>query len=154
MKAWLLPIWMRERFATASAEAMDKAMSKQVARLTDSANSLYYRVQSIIEGHWWKVTPKWVFGIILLLLTTVIGLTIGCVHLYSENDKLRQEEWMYRYVRTCFTTDNAQKDLVNLERDFYRGSWQEQDSIKENIRWREQHYHLDKTFLHFYPTEE
>lgn len=135
-------------------KAMDKAMSKHVARLTDSANSLYYKVQSIIDGHWWKVTPKWVFGIILLLLTTVIGLTIGCTHLYNENEKLRQEEWMYRYLRTCFTTDKAQKDLVNLERDFYRGSWQEQDSIKDNIHWREQHYHLDKTFLHFYPTGE
>ncbi len=41
-----------------------------------------------------------------------------------------------------------------MECDFYRGAWQEQDGIKDNIRWREQHYGLDKTFLHFYPTEE
>ncbi len=52
------------------------------------------------------------------------------------------------------STEDLQKELINIECDFYRGSWQERDSIKDNIRWREQHYGLDKTFLHFYPTEE
>ena len=135
-------------------EAMSKAMSKQVARLTASADSLYYKVQSILDGHWWKVTPKWVWGIFLVLVTAVIGLAIGCTHLYNENDKLREEEWVYRYFRTSFQDDDGQKYLINTERDFYRGTWQEQDSIKDYIRWREQHYGLDKTFLHFYPTEE
>lgn len=135
-------------------EAMDKAMSRQVARLTDSANSLYYKVQSIINGQWWKATPKWVFGLIAFFIAAVAGLTILSTHFYNENQKLRKEEWMYRSLRTCFTDEKAQKDLVNLECDFYRGTWQEQDSIKDNIRWREQHYKLDKTFLHFYPTED
>lgn len=44
-------------------KAIDKAMSRQVARLTDSANTLYYKVlyykaQSIIDDYWWKVTPQ------------------------------------------------------------------------------------------------
>jgi len=63
-----------------------------VARLTDSANALYYKVQSIIKSHWWKNTPKWVFGITPLLPTTVINLTIGYTNLYNENNKLRQIE--------------------------------------------------------------
>ncbi|MCM1140623.1 MAG: hypothetical protein NC453_18790, partial [Muribaculum sp.] len=107
-----------------------------------------------IDGHWWKVTPKWVWGIFLALVAAVVGLTIGCTHLYNENDKLRQEEWMYRKTRTYFNTEELQKELMNMECDFYRGTWQEQDSIKDNIRWREKHFGIDKTFLHFYPTEE
>lgn len=135
-------------------KAMDKAMSKQVARLTDSANSLYYKVQSIIEGHWWKVTPKWVFGIILLLLSTVIGLTIGCAHLYNENEELRKTEWLYRGQRNGHISEEAQKLLINREKEFFTGSKHEQDSIKDNIRYWEHERGLDKMFLYFAPTEE
>ena len=135
-------------------KAMDKAMSRQVARLTDSANSLYYKVQSIIEGHWWKVTPKWVFGIILLLLTAVIGLTIGCTHLYNENEELHKIEWLYRSERILYHTDEEQKILLNKEKDFLKGTWQEQDSIKDRIRYFEIQRQLDKTYLYFYPSEE
>ena len=67
-----------------------QSMSKQVARLTDSANSLYYKVQSFIEGHWWKVTPKWVFGIILLVhfekfVNLLILFLDDCIHIFCHN---------------------------------------------------------------------
>ena len=114
-------------------KAMDEAMSKHVARLTDSANSLYYKVQSIIEGHWWKVTPKWVIGIIRPLLTTVIGLTIGCTHLYNENEDLRMTEWLYRGQRNGHISEKAQKLLINREKEFFTDSKHEQDSIRDNI---------------------
>lgn len=135
-------------------KAMDKAMSKHVSRLTDSANSLYYKVQSIIDGHWWKVTPKWVFGILLLLLSTVIGLTIGCTHLYNENEELRKTEWLYRGQRNGHISEEAQKLLMNREKEFFTGSKHEQDSIRDNIRYWEHERGLDKMFLYFAPTEE
>ena len=135
-------------------EAMNKAMSRQVARLTDSANSLYYKVQSIIEGHWWKATPKWVFGLFGILIAAVIGLSIFCTHLYNENENLRKTEWLYRGQRNGHTSEEMQKLLINREKEFFTGSKHEQDSIKHNIRYWEQERGLDKLFLYFAPTEE
>lgn len=135
-------------------EAMHKAMSKQVARLTASADSLYYKVQSIIDGQWWKVTPKWVWGFFLVLVAAVIGFTIGCTHLYNENEELRKTEWLYRGQRNGHISEEAQKLLMNREKEFFTGSKHEQDSIKYNIRYWEHERGLDKMFLYFAPTEE
>lgn len=74
------------------------------------------------------------FGIILVLVAAVIGLTIGCTHLYNENDKLRQIEWLYRSELILYRTDEEQKILLNKEKDFLKGTWQEQDRIKGRIR--------------------
>lgn len=49
---------------------------------------------------------------------------------------------------------NYRTKFYNPECDFHRGSWQEQDNLKDNIHWREQYYHLDKTFIHFFPTQK
>ena len=135
-------------------EAMDKAMSRQVARLTDSANSLYYKVQSIINGQWWKAAPKWVFGLIFFLVTAVAGLTILSTYFYNENEKLRKTEWLYRGQRNGHISEEMQKLLINREREFFTGSKHEQDSIKHNIRYWEHERGLDKMFLYFAPSEE
>lgn len=94
------------------------------------------------------------FGIILLLISTVIGLTIGSTHLYNENEKLRQIEWLYRSERILYRTDEEQKVLLNKEKDFLKGTWQEQDSIKDSIRYFETHRQLDKAYIYFDPTKE
>ena len=123
-------------------------------KLNNAADRLERESRHVSDGHWWLVVPRWAYIVICIFIFAAIGSSIGCVYLYKENNKLLDEEWMYRKVRTYFNTEDLQKELVNIECDFYRGSLQEQDSIKDNIRWREQYYHLNKTFLHFYPSEE
>lgn len=135
-------------------KGVDNTYSDSTRKLNAAADCLERESRHASNGRWWLVVPQWVYIVMAVFVITAIGSSIGCVHLYNENDKLLDEEWMYRKVRTYFNTEELQKELVNIECDFYRGSWQERDSIKDNIRWREQRYHLDKTFLHFYPTQK
>lgn len=43
---------------------------------------------------------------------------------------------------------------MNSEKEYFTGSKHEQDSIKDNIRYRVHERGLDKMFLYFAPTEE
>ena len=43
---------------------------------------------------------------------------------------------------------------MNVEKDFITGTWQERDSIKNNIRYWERKAGLDKTLIYFNPTED
>ncbi|MFG6385307.1 MAG: hypothetical protein K1V80_02360 [Muribaculaceae bacterium] len=56
-------------------------------------------------------------------------------------------------MKSAFS-EEAQKLLMNREKEFFTGNKHEQDSIKDNIRYWEHERGLDKMFLYFAPTDE
>lgn len=135
-------------------EGFRKEFAAERKALYNVISDLRYKVQSLITGQWWLATPKWVYAIFAIVLLAAGGFGYGFFYQLNENSKLKDVEWLYRNQRTAYKTDEARQFLMNIERDFMTGTWQERDSIKNNIRYWEKERGLDKTYLYFNPTEE
>lgn len=135
-------------------EGFRKEFADERNKLYNVVSDLRYKVQSLVAGQWWLATPKWVYAIFAILLLAAGGFCYGFFYQLNQNSKLKDVEWLYRNQRTAYKTDEARQFLMNTERDFMTGTWQERDSIKNNIRYWEKERGLDKTYLYFNPTEE
>lgn len=135
-------------------EGFRKEFADERNKLYNVISDLRYKVQSLVAGQWWLATPKWVYAIFAILLLATGGFGYGFFYQLNENSKLKDVEWLYRNQRTAYKTDEARQFLMNTERDFMTGTWQERDNIKNNIRYWEKERGLDKTYLYFNPTEE
>ncbi|WP_438638675.1 hypothetical protein [Muribaculum intestinale] len=135
-------------------EGFRKEFADERNKLYNVISDLRYKVQSLVAGQWWLATPKWVYAIFAILLLATGGFGYGFFYQLNENSKLKDVEWLYRNQRTAYKTDEARQFLMNTERDFMTRTWQERDSIKNNIRYWEKERGLDKTYLYFNPTEE
>ena len=122
--------------------------------LRDIVSDLRYRVQNMINGQWWLTIPKWVYILFAVLLLAAVGFGYGCFYLLEKNYRLRETEWLYRRERTLYKSEKDLQLLINHEKDFVTGTPQEQDSIKDVIRYWEHKGGYDKTFLYFAPTED
>ncbi|MCM1141415.1 MAG: hypothetical protein NC453_22835, partial [Muribaculum sp.] len=148
------PKYDEEVIRIAARAGADEAMNRKYSDVEYAAGKLDSRVNGIVNGVIWASIPKWFYGIFVVALLAAVGFGYGFFTQMSENSYLKDVEWMYRYSRTAYGTDEEQKFLVNREKDFFRGTTHEQDSIKDRIRGWEKLQGLDKTFLHYYPTEE
>ncbi len=135
-------------------EGIRQEFADERKELRDIVSDLRYRVQTMVSGQWWLAIPKWVFAIFAVLLLAAVGFGYGFFHELDETSKLKYVEWLYRYQRTAYKTDKERQLLMNIERDFTNGTWQERDSIKNLIRHLERKEGLDKTYLYFNPTED
>ncbi|MBD5223635.1 MAG: hypothetical protein HDS71_06255 [Bacteroidales bacterium] len=122
--------------------------------MRDIVSDLRYRVQNMINGQWWLTIPKWVYILFAVLLLAAVGFGYGCFYLLEQNNRLRETEWLYRRERTLYKSEKDLQLLINHEKDFFTGTPQEQDSIKDVIRYWEHKGGYDKTFLYFAPTED
>ena len=122
--------------------------------LRDIISDLRYRVQNMINGQWWLAIPKWVYILFCVLFLAAGGFGYGFFYLLDQNGRLREIEWLYRRERTLYRTEKDRQLLINHEKDFFTGTPQEQDSIKDLIRYWEHKGGYDKTFLYFAPTED
>ncbi|MBD5135989.1 MAG: hypothetical protein HDT39_08515, partial [Lachnospiraceae bacterium] len=98
--------------------------------------------------------PKWVYILFAGLFLAAVGFGYGCFYLLEQNNRLRETEWLYRRERTLYKSEKDFQLLINHEKDFFTGTPQEQDSIKDLIRYWEHKGGYDKTFLYFAPTED
>ena len=96
------------------------------------------------------------YGYILfcVLFFAAGGFGYGFFYLLDQNSRLREIEWLYRRERSLYRTEKDRQLLINHEKDFFTGIPQEQDSIKDLIRYWEHKGGYDKTFLYFAPTED
>ena len=108
----------------------------------------------MVSGQWWLTIPKWVYILFAVLLLAAGGFGYGCFYLLEQNNRLRETEWLYRRERTLYKSEKDLQLLINHEKDFFTGTPQEQDSIKDLIRYWEHKGGYDKTFLYFAPTED
>ncbi|MBD5315886.1 MAG: hypothetical protein HDS08_07015, partial [Bacteroides sp.] len=122
--------------------------------LRDIVSDLRYRVQNMINGQWWLAIPKWVYILFCVLFLAAGGFGYGFFYLLDQNSRLREIEWLYRRERTLYRTEKDLQLLINHEKEFFTGTPQEQDSIKELIHYWEHKGGYDKTFLYFAPTED
>lgn len=134
-------------------EGIKREFAEERSKLYDIVNTVRYKAQSIVDGQWWRAIPKWVYYMFAVLLLAAGGFGYGFFYQLNENSKLRDVEWLYRNQRTAYKTEKSRQLLMNIERDFIMGTWQERDSIKDNIRYWEKERGLDKTYLYFNPTE-
>lgn len=134
-------------------EGIKREFAEERSKLYDIVNTVRYKAQSIVDGQWWRAIPKWVYYMFTALLLAAGGFGYGFFYQLNENSKLRDVEWLYRNQRTAYNTEKSRQFLINTERDFITGTWQERDSIKDNIRRWEKERGLDKTYLYFNPTE-
>lgn len=135
-------------------EGFRREFADERKKLYDVVSELRYKAHSIIWGQWWKATPHWVYILFATLLLAAGGFGYGFFYQLNENSKLKDVEWLYRNQRTAYKTEESRQFLMNTERDFLTGTWQERDSIKNNIRYWEKERRLDKTYLYFNPTEK
>ena len=135
-------------------DGIDKAFAYQYQRLYDIVNKMRYKADNIIQGQWWRVIPKWIYIMFAVLLLASGGFGYGFFSQLNEIDHLKDVEWMYRGLRVAHRSDEGKKWLLNFEKDYFRGTTHEQDSIRINIREWEKATGMDKTYIHFYPTEE
>ncbi|MCM1142506.1 MAG: hypothetical protein NC453_28385, partial [Muribaculum sp.] len=135
-------------------DGIGKAFVSQYQRLYDIVNKMRYKADNIIQGQWWRCIPKWIYVMFTVLILATGGFGYGFFSQLNEIDHLKDVEWMYRYLRIGLGTEENQKWLINEEKEFFRGTSYEQDSIKIVIRNLEKQHGLDKTYLHFYPIEE
>lgn len=115
---------------------------------------LRYRVQNMINGQWCLTIPKCVYILFAVLFLAAVGFGYGYFYLLEQNNRLRETEWLYRRERTIYKSEKDLQLLINHEKDFFTGTPQEQDSIKDLIRYWEHKGGYDKTFLYFAPTED
>ena len=134
-------------------EGIKREFAEERRKLYDIVNTVRYKAQSIIDGQWWRAIPKWVYYMFTVLFLAAGGFGYGFFYQLNGNSKLRDVEWLYRNQRTAYKTEESRQYLINTERDFIMGTWQERDSIKDNIRYWEKERGLDKTYLYFNPTE-
>ena len=135
-------------------DGIDKAFASQYQRLYNIVNEMRYKANNIIQGQWWRCIPKWVYIMFAVLILASSGFGYGFFSQMNEINHLKDVEWMYRGLRVVHRTDEGKKWLLNFEKDYFRGTNQEQDSIRDNIREWEKATGMDKTYIHFYPTEE
>ena len=112
--------------------------------LRDIVSDLRYRVQNMINGQWWLAIPKWVYILFCVLFLAAGGFGYGFFYLLDQNGRLREIEWLYRRERTLYRTEKDRQLLINHEKDFFTGTPQEQDSIKDLIRYWEHEGGYDK----------
>ena len=86
------------------------------------------------------------YGYILfcVLFLAAGGFGYGCFYLLEQNNRLREIEWLYRRERTLYKSEKDLQLLINHEKDFFTGTPQEQDSIKDLIRYWEHKGGYDK----------
>ncbi|WP_302615058.1 hypothetical protein [uncultured Bacteroides sp.] len=134
-------------------EGIRNEFASQTSQFNESAKRLNDRMYSIVNGAVWAAIPKWVYAVAGALLLIAVGLSIGCFHLYRDNESLRNTEWLYRYERLWWEGKH-QEDLLRREKIFAVGTQQEQDSVKTRIRQYEKARHIEDTFLYFNPSEK
>ena len=135
-------------------KAADKAASKRHTQLEATAETLMHRMYNLVNGAVWAAIPKWVYIVFAIAVLAGGGFGYGFIHQLNENSKLKDVEWLYRRERTLYKTDKERQLLLNHERDFFMGTANEQDSIKDVIRYWERKGDFDKTYLYFNPTEK
>lgn len=148
------PKYDDEVLKTVARQAADQALERRYSKLEYAAEKLNNRVNGIVNGVIWGSLPVWFYALFIGAVLAAIGFGYGFFSQMAENNRLRQIEWLYREQRILYSTEDAQKILVNRERDFLRGTTAEQDSIKDFVRYWEDKRGLDDTFLYFAPTEE
>ncbi len=135
-------------------EGFRKEFAKERKALYDVVSDLRYKAHSIIWGQWWRATPHWVYGIFIFLILSTAGFCFGFFYQLNKNSKLEDVEWLYRRERTLYKSEKERQLLLNHERDFFRGTTHERDSIKDVIRYWERNGEFDKTYLYFNPSEK
>ncbi len=130
-------------------EGFRKEFAKERKALYDVVSELRYKAHSIIWGQWWRATPHWVYAIFAVLLLATGGFCYGFFYQLSENSKLKDVEWLYRYERGLNRDMNV---VMHRERLMLHGKPHEVDSIKSLIRNHEQQSKADTTFSYYYPS--
>ena len=143
------------KIAQAAADkATDKAISKRYEKLDAMADTVMHRIYNLVHGAIWTAIPKWAYITFAIAVLAAGGFGYGFFYQLKENSRLKNVEWLYRRERTLYKSDEERQLLLNHERDFFTGTTQERDSIKDVIRFWERKRGLDKTYLYFNPTEE
>lgn len=135
-------------------KAADKAASKRHTQLEATAETLMHRMYNLVNGAVWTAIPKWAYIVFTIAVLAAGSFGYGFFCLLNENSRLKDVEWLYRRERTLYKTDKERQLLLNHERDFFMGTANEQDSIKDVIRYWERKGDFDKTYLYFNPTEK
>lgn len=135
-------------------KAADKAASKRHTQLESTAETLMHRMYNLVNGAVWAAIPKWAYIVFTIAVLAAGSFGYGFFCLLNENSRLKDVEWLYRRERTLYKTDKERQLLLNHERDFFMGTANEQDSIKDVIRYWERKGDFDKTYLYFNPTEK
>ena len=135
-------------------KAADKAASKRHTQLESTAKTLMHRMYNLVNGAVWAAIPKWAYIVFTIAVLAAGSFGYGFFCLLNENSRLKDVEWLYRRERTLYKTDKERQLLLNHERDFFMGTANEQDSIKDVIRYWERKGDFDKTYLYFNPTEK
>lgn len=161
-----LPKELAEAFAMFFKNGLDESVKKalhtgihdefasQTSDLRDAARQLNNRMRSVIDGAVWAAIPKWAYIVFTIAVLAAGSFGYGFFCLLNENSRLKDVEWLYRRERTLYKTDKERQLLLNHERDFFMGTANEQDSIKDVIRYWERKGDFDKTYLYFNPTEK
>lgn len=135
-------------------KAADKAASKRHTQLESTAETLMHHMYNLVNGAVWAAIPKWAYIVFTIAVLAAGSFGYGFFCLLNENSRLKDVEWLYRRERTLYKTDKERQLLLNHERDFFMGTANEQDSIKDVIRYWERKGDFDKTYLYFNPTEK
>lgn len=148
------PAVSEEQIAKVAEAAANKAVAKRYEKLDAMADTVTHRIYNLVNGAVWVAIPKWAYIIFAIAVVAAGGFGYGFFYQLNENSRLKDVEWLYRYQRTAYKTEKSRQYIMNVEKDFITGTWQERDSIKNNIRYWERKADLDKTFLYFNPTED
>ena len=122
--------------------------------LRDIVSDLRYRVQNMINGQWWLTIPKWVYILFTVLFLAAVGFGYGFFYLIGAEQSTKRNRVTLPPRAHPLQIRKDLHLLINHEKDFFTGTPQEQDSIKDVIRYWEHKGGYDKTFLYFAPTED
>lgn len=121
-------------------------------QLNNAADRLERESRHASNGHWWLVVPQWVYYVVAFFILAAIGFAIGFFTQYSDNEKFRKMEWLYRYERISYDKEGIQNMMLR-EEAMMAGTKQEQDSIKRMTINMERRKHAERTHTYFRPSD-
>ena len=137
-------------------EGITKTYAHAVSYLKTAVDDIRSNVKRMSNGHWWIVIPNWVkttvsvsFGILLI---ASIGFGIGFFNEFSNNEKFRKMEWLYRYERVSYDQEGI-RNMMLREEAMMVGTKAEQDSIKRLVIRMERKKHAERTHSYFRPSD-
>lgn len=137
-------------------EGITETYAHAVNHLKTAVDDIRSNVKRMSNGHWWIVIPNWVKTTVSvslgILLIASIGFGIGFFNEYSDNEKFRKMEWLYRYERVSYDQEGI-RNMMLREEAMMVGTKAEQDSIKRLVIRLERKKHAERTHSYFRPSD-